>query len=236
MINKKLQLSLLLMWGLLFVISFIAPRFIAPSGDGFTRGLNRLSAFFFWQLGAFIIAIALGISAWTGLKSQKGLKWLCSTPLALHLLSVVLVVGLLVYSNMRKPKAAAYEPPTHATTAVAEATPAATPDPLPETKSYQGIYRSGFEINHFYTMDGEGPWWMETNDEAHEKLQTFFVERPGRGGGITVALTVTAYVNPIGPGFNHLGPIDKKIHIVSIDSVRQLSPEEFDLVLKTIQK
>lgn len=137
---------------------------------------------------------------------------------------------------MSRPAAAAYTPPSKPTATAVEAPPAVAPDPVPETKTYQGIYRSGFEMSHFYTMDGEGPWWMETTGEDHEKLQSYFVERPGRAGGITVALTVNAYLSPAGVDFDHLGSIDNKLHVVSIDAVRQLSLEEFDLVLGTIKK
>ena len=45
-----------------------------------------------------------------------------------------------------------------------------------------------------------------------------------------------AYVSDIGSDFGHLGPIEQKIHVVSIDAIRPISQEEFNQVLAAIQK
>lgn len=232
--SSKFPLLLILIWILVVIVSLVAPRFVAATGDGFTRGLNRVGIFLGWQFGAFTVAVVLAIIVWTRLNAGRSIKWLFSIPLLLHLLSVLLVVGFLVYTNMSKPISNAYVPPA-TPTAVAEALPVEPPVSR-ETKTYRGIYRSGFEMSHFYSMDGEGPFWLESNDSDWETLQSHFVDGPGRSGGVTVALTMDAYVSDIGSDFGHLGPIEQKIHVVSIDAIRPISQEEFDQVLAAIQK
>ncbi len=217
------------LWVFVFAMAFVAPRLIEATGDGFTRGMNRLGAFLLWQLGAFAISVFLAVFTWTVLKPKRWIRWVYSIPLLLHLCSVLLIVGFIAYSNMSKPPASAYVPPG-APTAVAE------PVPEREFKSYSGIFKSGFEMSHFYTMDGQGPWWLESNDSDWQTLQSYYVEGPGRSGGVTVALQIEAYVSEIGPGFNHLAPIGTKIHVVSINSIRSLSEDEFGQLLEAIQK
>ncbi|MBI1392816.1 MAG: hypothetical protein GC152_08765 [Alphaproteobacteria bacterium] len=51
-----LTLLLAIFWAALVVMGLYAFRTIEPSGDGFTRGLNRLAAFFQWELGALLVA------------------------------------------------------------------------------------------------------------------------------------------------------------------------------------
>lgn len=227
---------ILLLWVVVFALAFIVPRFTAATGDSFTRGWNRIGLFFLWQCGAFILAVVSAVQAWTVLRSQKVMRWVSSIPMIIHLLMILLVVGVILFSRFNRPPPEAYYPPTK-TPAVMAAPVAelAPPEVRRETKKYMGIYRSGFEMSHFYTMDGEGPWWLEAKDTDWERLQSFHVEGPGRSGGVTVALTMDAYLEEIGPGFNHLGAIDKKIHVESIDALRGLSREEFERVLTTIR-
>ncbi|MDA0349243.1 MAG: hypothetical protein O3C43_16575 [Verrucomicrobia bacterium] len=218
----KSALSILVAWIVVFILSFVLPRFTVTGGDGFTRGLDRVGAFFMWQLAAVFLSVILALVAWSRMRSRPGLKWLFSVPLMLHMVLVIFVIGVFVMANFRKPPASYYEPPVTATPTatgpIAEAVPATTPvAPSSEqptigqnVQTYMGIYKSGFEMNHFYTMEGQGPWWLESTDELHEKLQSFYVERPGRGGGVTVAMTVSAYTSDIGSGFNHLAPIEKR--------------------------
>ncbi len=244
----KSSIVILVVWVAVFILAFLAPRLMVTEGDGLTRGLNRVGAFFLWQLGAAFLSVILAFIAWTKMRDRPFLKWLFSSPLILHLILLIFVIGFVLFANFRKPQPEAYDMPvtsTSTTTApIAIGEPATEPvmankeqqSVSLDVQTYMGIYKSGFEMSHFYTMDGQGPWWLEMTDEDDEKLQSYYVERPGRGGGITVAMTVSAYLNDIGPGFNHLGPIDKKLHIVSIGSVRQLSLEEFDQVLQTVQR
>ena len=229
-------------WIMVFLLAFIAPRFMAAEGDGFTRGLNRVGAFLLWQLGAAFISINLAIIAQVKMKDSRFMKWLYTSPLLLHLFLVILVLGFVAYSNVNKPSPEGgplpVTSPTTPAAPVATTAPAATPEqPSIQQKiqTYRGIYKSGFEMNHFYTMEGAGPWWLESSDDIREQLQAFYVERPGRGGGVTVAMTVEAFVEDVDPGFNPVAPVEKKIHVESIDAVRNLSLEEFDRVLNTIQ-
>lgn len=181
-------------WVLVFILSFILPRFLEPTGDGFTRGLNRLGAMFIWQTVALCIAVVTAVLAKTKLSERTLLRRLCYGPVLVHVLLVFFVIGVIVFLNFKKPEPQPYVPPP-ATAPVALSSPAVDSVQANEPRiiqTYMGIYRSGFEMSHFYTMDGEGPWWLEAKDNDWETLQSYFVEGPGRSGGVTVALTVSA--------------------------------------------
>jgi hypothetical protein len=46
-------------WLALFILSFIMLQVVGASGDGFTRGLNRIAAFLSWQGAALVVAMIL---------------------------------------------------------------------------------------------------------------------------------------------------------------------------------
>jgi hypothetical protein len=50
-------------WLILFVGAFVAFRLTEPTGDSFTRGLNRMGVFFAWQGLAAIVAIVGAVAA-----------------------------------------------------------------------------------------------------------------------------------------------------------------------------
>ncbi|RVT85880.1 hypothetical protein DXV76_09065 [Rhodobacteraceae bacterium CCMM004] len=51
--------ALLILWAAAYAASIVIPALTERTGDGFTRGLNRVSLFFGWQLGAGLLALAL---------------------------------------------------------------------------------------------------------------------------------------------------------------------------------
>jgi len=235
------------LWVIAFALSFIAPQWIEPIGDGFTRGLNRIGAFLIWQLTAFVLAVLLFFAARIQLKAWHGKRWIFHLPLFVHLFLIVLVVGAILFARFNKPSPlpAEAKPVTApavemeaASTVTIESEIADEPEgsvlELLPVETYRGIYRSGFEMSHFYTMDGEGPWWLEAEGDVWQRLQAFYVEAPGRGGGITVALTVTAYLEEVENDLAGVGDLQHRIRLVSIESIRGITTEEFELILQAV--
>jgi len=205
-------------------------------GDGFTRGLNRLGAFLGWQFGATaaaLIGFIIGIGKTQG---RAGLAWLNKGPFFLQLALLAAFVGLIIFARFggRPATPADPLPPPTQTAPKIEPAPAAsaTVEPAVPITSFSGIYRRGFEASHFYTTDGRGPWWAETSADADERLASYHTEGPGRSGGITVALKVSGWLSKDVDDLAHLGSFENRIHIVSIDSIRNLEGDEFEAVRK----
>ena len=104
-VSKEISLKiilLVLLWGVVFVLSFVLPRFIEPTGSGFTRGMNRLPALFGLQCLALLVAIG---TAALGYRSRAELSRLLLAagffPLALHLLLIIFVVGFYLAAAFR---------------------------------------------------------------------------------------------------------------------------------------
>jgi hypothetical protein len=86
-------IAMVLVWGVVFAAGFILPRFIEPTGDGFTRGLNRLPYFFTLHCLGFIVAV---VTAALSFNSRAELsKWLQFTGFV-PLLAYFLLIGLVV--------------------------------------------------------------------------------------------------------------------------------------------
>lgn len=88
-------LGLVLFWAIIFGMAFIVPRFIEPTGDGFTRGINRLPALLGLHCLGLIIAIfTAGLTVRTRKEIAKWLLFAGFAPLAIDLLLIGLVVVL----------------------------------------------------------------------------------------------------------------------------------------------
>lgn len=105
----------------------------------------------------------------------------------------------------------------------------------PPTETFQGIYRSGFEVSEFFLFDGEGPWWLEAATENWQRLQSYVVQRPGRGSSVTVALTITGWREADG-GYGSVGGYDTRIYVESIDEIRAISEEEFQKIIQAVMQ
>jgi hypothetical protein len=85
-------------WLLLFVISFVTLQVVQPTGDGFTRGLNRIVAFLSWQGAAFVVAMVL---AWlTRRAAERGvdrIKLVGYLPLAASVFIVASFIAIVGY-------------------------------------------------------------------------------------------------------------------------------------------
>ncbi len=100
----------------------------------------------------------------------------------------------------------------------------------PPVETFTGVYRSGFEASDFYPLEGgSGPWWLETTEDNWNELQAYLIQGPGRGSSVTVALTVTGWRETAG-AYGSLDAYTTRIHVESIEAIRAITPEEFDLV------
>ena len=90
-------LVLVVVWAVIVVLAFVAPRLIPASGDGFTRGMNRLPVVIGLQCLGFCLAV---VTAGLSFATRKELAtWLLVTgfvPLALEILMIGFVVVILV--------------------------------------------------------------------------------------------------------------------------------------------
>jgi hypothetical protein len=85
---------LLALWLAAFAGSFIAFALIEPTGSSFTRGMNRVGAFFGWQAAAISLAVVLWWRA-RQLPLEKGPHWLARVPILLAALLVGAIVVLI---------------------------------------------------------------------------------------------------------------------------------------------
>lgn len=77
-LSRPVILVLLALWAGAMLLSGLALT-AEPTGDGFTRGLNRITGFLGWQVAGAVLAMAL----WFGVRAlPKGaaLRWLGRAP------------------------------------------------------------------------------------------------------------------------------------------------------------
>lgn len=80
------------LWAAIWVWSLIFLAITEPSGDGFTRGLNRVAGFLGWQG----VAAALAVAVWImGRGLAGGARWATRLPLILALLLVLGIAGMI---------------------------------------------------------------------------------------------------------------------------------------------
>ena len=90
-LNRTSILILLVLWALTMGLAGWA-LFQDPTGDGFTRGLNRVMGFLSWQLAGAVLALGLWIGA-RGLSKGDTLRWLGRVPgwWSLGLVAIVMI-------------------------------------------------------------------------------------------------------------------------------------------------
>ncbi|MEM6385911.1 MAG: hypothetical protein AAF718_06710 [Pseudomonadota bacterium] len=98
--GQRLLLTVLLaLWLMAYLYSFVSFALTEPNGSGFTRGANRLEAFFGWQGIAGLFAIAVfGISRkWPAgsVVRKSGM-----VPLALAGLLLAAMIGVLTWASL----------------------------------------------------------------------------------------------------------------------------------------
>ncbi len=90
-------------WAACVLYGFIAFQETTPTGSGFTRGYNRLEAFFSWQLyalGAATIGFVIGhMSSATGIAKLAG-RWPLFLSAGFFLLVIILFVGAILWARL----------------------------------------------------------------------------------------------------------------------------------------
>jgi NhaP-type Na+/H+ or K+/H+ antiporter len=99
--RRNWVLLLLGIWAALYVASFLVPYFTPPTDFGFTRGMNRMTLFFRYQIGAGAVAAVLW---WMGRHAPKRRnRWLMRVPALLALGLVLFIVGLIAFARLDRP-------------------------------------------------------------------------------------------------------------------------------------
>ncbi len=99
---RKLAWILLSLWLLIYLWSFASLFLTEATGDGFTRGLNRVTSFFGWQILAGFLALVIW---WLGRHFERKTlaRWACRLPVALAGLLFLGCVGLILAANYGHP-------------------------------------------------------------------------------------------------------------------------------------
>ena len=99
MTARRLLLILLVCWVQCVVLSFVQPYFTAPTGDGFVRGMNRITIWILWQLAALILAVAMMvIRALRARELSPAMQWVGQGPLILSVIGLGGLFGYLYYA------------------------------------------------------------------------------------------------------------------------------------------
>lgn len=107
---RRLAWGLLIIWSLVFAASVLFPFMQEATGDGFTRGLNRVGTFFGLQFAAGLIAVFIWpLSKHLG--STRAALWLGRTPAIIAATLLVLVIAVILWVRFAKPPPSDYVPP-----------------------------------------------------------------------------------------------------------------------------
>jgi hypothetical protein len=96
--------ALFALWAAFYAWSFIGFQMTEPTGDGFTRGLNRLTGFLGWQTAAGAVAVLVWLNARALPKGSLG-HWLSRLPAALAGLLLIAILGIILYARWSHPSA-----------------------------------------------------------------------------------------------------------------------------------
>lgn len=90
--KRTLLWSLFALWLLTYGWSFVVYQTTDPTGDSFTRGLNRISNFLGWQVAAAIVGVPVWFLGRMHSKTSVA-SWFTRLPLMLAGLLVVIPMG-----------------------------------------------------------------------------------------------------------------------------------------------
>lgn len=100
MTSRAVILALLALWALAWGGSFVGLWLTAPTGDGFTRGLNRVMHFLAWQGVAGVLATLLFVLRKRVSGPLARALWV---PPGLLLAFVLFLAGLILWVQLRQP-------------------------------------------------------------------------------------------------------------------------------------
>jgi len=107
---RKILIVLLLLWAAIYLTSFVIPALSEATGDGFTRGMNRVTAFFGWQ----IVAGVLGLIIWMLGRSEEmstSMRWITRLPVLLASALLIVTIGIILWAALAKPPPTDYVAP-----------------------------------------------------------------------------------------------------------------------------
>ncbi|MBT8459785.1 MAG: hypothetical protein HKP37_12650 [Boseongicola sp.] len=96
--QRLLLIALFAAWVIAFGYAFFTFAETAPSGDGFTRGMNRITSYLGWQGIAGMIAIAL-VSIGRGWPKGSAVRRMSGVPLLLAILHVAAILGIILWAR-----------------------------------------------------------------------------------------------------------------------------------------
>lgn len=130
--NKTILWSVL--WLLCFSMAFLHTYMTDPTGDGFTKGMNRVAIFFGWQLAAVITAIvAVVVSRGLSKLESATLRRIGIVPVSVMGLGVMIIAGYITYNLFRAEESADVErTPNQPTATVPQPDQPTTLAPKPE--------------------------------------------------------------------------------------------------------
>ena len=104
MVSRYMVFAAAGLWLALFVLSFVTYNSVSPSGDGFTRGMDRAGAMLAWQAGAMAAAVtALVLVLRHKPPRGIGLSLAGLGPMLVMVVELIAVVALVVWVVMRDP-------------------------------------------------------------------------------------------------------------------------------------
>ncbi len=85
-------------WVMSFGYAFVSFASLEPTGDSFTRGMNRVTSYLGWQGVAGMVALVLfGV----GRSWPKGhaIRRMTAVPICLALLHILAIVGIIIWAS-----------------------------------------------------------------------------------------------------------------------------------------
>ncbi len=98
MSRSKVVILLFVIWNILFSISILSLFLLEPTGDGFARGLNRISAFLGWQAIALVVAMIAFSVGFRRFPKSRLLRWLARLPALVQLILGLGITTLIAFS------------------------------------------------------------------------------------------------------------------------------------------
>ena len=89
---------LFVIWAALFIWSFASFAILEPTGDSFTRGLNRVGTFVGSQFGAGFVAFAIAILGRKVARSPAQ-QWIIRLPLIMAALFALVLISIILFAT-----------------------------------------------------------------------------------------------------------------------------------------
>lgn len=223
--NRNIFYILTALWVAAYAGSVIALQTTDPTGDGMTRGLNRLTAFLGWQVVAGFVAIGVWIAGNSFPKGSQS-RLFSRVPTALSVVLIAVISGVIIFANSNQPSVDAQ----------AQNLPVTQPVDVDGQQVYAGYFRSGFEQSDFYPAEGQGgPWWMDGEGDVWTQINAHRIEKGGRGTFVAVELEVRGRIET-GGRFGHLGAYKTRLTVTSINKIASVPTDEFDRIIQNLME